>query len=144
MVDIFTILPSFMGFYSDRVWIGKTCRLRQRLSIARVRSIGLRFLRVLPIINLPSILQSMELIKQPRTIRLTRLASRFIAIWFAVAGAVHVVENSGDFFCQFCNGQEIDLFNAVYFVIITMTTVCRRFHHRLCVQWYQPLLGWIR
>lgn len=73
--------------------------------------------------NIPDILQYMGVIERPRTIRIIQLASQFIAVWFAVAGFVHLSENSGDFFCNFCNSQEIDIFNAIYFIIITMTTV---------------------
>lgn len=76
--------------------------------------------------NIPDILQYMGVIERPRTIRILQLASKFIAVWFAAAGAVHLLENSGDFFCDFCNGQEIDLPNTVYFMIITMTTVNER------------------
>lgn len=76
--------------------------------------------------DVPDILQYMEMIKRPRTIRLVQLASKFIAVWFAAAGIVHLLENSGDFFCGYCNGQEIDLFNSVYFMIITMATVSER------------------
>ena len=73
--------------------------------------------------NIPDILQYMGLIERPRTIRIVQLASRFIAVWFAAAGAVHLAENSGDFFCNFQNAQELDVFNAIYFMIVTMTTV---------------------
>jgi hypothetical protein len=73
--------------------------------------------------NTPDILQYMGLIEKPRTIRIVQLASRFIAVWFAAAGAVHLAENSGDFFCNFENAQEINVFNAIYFMIVTMTTV---------------------
>ena len=59
----------------------------------------------------------------PKTIRIIQIGSKFIAIWFAVAGFVHLAENSGDFFCNYCNGQQIDIFNSIYFMIITMTTV---------------------
>jgi hypothetical protein len=65
----------------------------------------------------------MGVIERPLTIRVTQLASKFIAILFTAAGVVHLVENSGDFFCDFCNAQEIDVFNAFYFMIVTMTTV---------------------
>ncbi len=74
--------------------------------------------------NTPDILQYMGLIERPRTIRIVQLASRFIAVWFAAAGAVHLAENSGDFFCNFQNAQELDVFNTIYFMIVTMTTVC--------------------
>jgi hypothetical protein len=87
---------------------------------------GFRFLRAIRIMNTPDILQYMGLIERPRTIRIVQLASRFIAVWFAAAGAVHLAENSGDFFCNFENAQELDVFNAIYFMIVTMTTVMNR------------------
>ncbi|CAM2707141.1 unnamed protein product [Rotaria socialis] len=105
IVDMFTIPPSFVALYLNRNWI------------------GFRFLRAIRIMNIPDILQYMGLIERPRTIRIVQLASRFIAVWFAAAGAVHLAENSGDFFCNFENGQELDVFNAIYFMIVTMTTV---------------------
>jgi hypothetical protein len=73
--------------------------------------------------NIPDILQYTGVIEKSRTIRIVQLASNFISVWFAAAGFVHLAENSGDFFCNFCNAQEIDVFNSVYFMIITMTTV---------------------
>ena len=73
--------------------------------------------------NVANLLQYTHVIDAPRTIRVVDLASKFIAVWFAAAGFVHLVENSGDFFCHFCNAQQIDLFNSVYFMIITMATV---------------------
>lgn len=111
IVDIFTIPPSFVSVFLDRSWI------------------GLRFLRVIPIVYLPDILQYMNIITRPRTIRLIQLTSKFIGLWFASAGFLHLVENSGDFFCDFCNAQEIDIFNSVYFIIISMATVCQSIEH---------------
>ncbi|CAF4352276.1 unnamed protein product, partial [Rotaria sp. Silwood2] len=105
IVDMFTIPPSFVALYLNRNWI------------------GFRFLRAIRIMNIPDILQYMGLIERPRTIRIVQLASRFIAVWVAAAGAVHLAENSGDFFCNFENAQELDIFNAIYFMIVTMTTV---------------------
>ncbi|CAF0908028.1 unnamed protein product [Adineta steineri] len=105
IVDMFTIPPSFVALYLNRNWI------------------GFRFLRAIRIMNTPDILQYMGLIERPRTIRIVQLASRFIAVWVAAAGAVHLAENSGDFFCNFQNAQELDVFNAIYFMIVTMTTV---------------------
>ena len=80
-------------------------------------------MRVFFLMDIPDVLQYTNVIRRPRTIRLVQLASNFIAVWFAAAGIVHLLENSGDFFCNYCNAQEIDLFNSVYFMIITMTTV---------------------
>lgn len=79
----------------------------------------------------PDILQYMGLIERPRTIRIVQLASRFIAVWFAAAGAVHLAENSGDFFCDFTNAQELDVFNSIYFMIVTMTTVEEPQHFKI-------------
>ncbi|CAF3866877.1 unnamed protein product [Rotaria magnacalcarata] len=105
IVDIFTISPSFLAFYLNRTWI------------------GFRFLRALPLMSIPNILQYMGVIERPRKIRIAQLASKFIALLLTASGFVHLVENSGDFFCDYCNAQELDAFNAVYFMIITMTTV---------------------
>ncbi|CAF1291373.1 unnamed protein product, partial [Didymodactylos carnosus] len=102
VVDIFTIPPSFVALYLNRNWI------------------GFRFLRAIRIMNIPDILQYMGVIERPRSIRIVQLASKFIAVWFAAAGAA---ENSGDFFCGFRNAHELDVFNAIYFMIVTMTTV---------------------
>ncbi|CAF2220758.1 unnamed protein product [Rotaria magnacalcarata] len=104
IVDIFTISPSFLAFYLNRTWI------------------GFRFLRALPLMSIPNILQYMGVIERPRKIRIAQLASKFIALLLTASGFVHLVENSGDFFCDYCNAQELDAFNAVYFMIITMTT----------------------
>lgn len=84
---------------------------------------GLRFIRVLPLMNISDILQYVGLIRKARTIRIIEIISKFVSIWFCVAGCVHLMENSGDFFCNYCNRQEINLFNSIYFMIITMTTV---------------------
>ncbi|CAF1022054.1 unnamed protein product, partial [Didymodactylos carnosus] len=105
VVDMFTIPPSFVALYLNRNWI------------------GFRFLRAIRIMNMPDILQYMGVIERPKAIRIVQLASKFIAVWFAAAGAVHLVENSGDFFCDFRNAHELDVFNAIYLMIVTMTTV---------------------
>jgi hypothetical protein len=91
--------------------------------------------------NTPDILQYMGLIERPRTIRIVQLASRFIAVWFAAAGAVHLAENSGDFFCNFQNAQELDVFNAIYFMIVTMTTV--KFNRQSFRLLIRIILGWL-
>ncbi|CAF2764532.1 unnamed protein product [Rotaria sp. Silwood2] len=101
-VDLFTIPPSFMTLYLNRRF---------------------RFLRSLPMMNTSEILQYIGVIEDARTIRITQLASKFIAVWFAASGLVHLVENTGDFFCNYCNAQELDIFNAVYYMIVTMSTV---------------------
>ena len=124
---MFTIPPSFLGLYLHRHWIGKkkdNSEIRDFSIQSNVSFVvGFRFLRAIRIMNIPEILQYMGLIARPRTIRIVQLASKFIAVWFAAAGAVHLAENSGDFFCDFRNAQELDVFNAIYFMIVTMATV---------------------
>jgi len=92
--------------------------------------------------NIPDILQYMGVIERPRTIRIVQLASRFIAVWFAAAGAVHLAENSGDFFCNFENAQELDVFNAIYFMIVTMTTVRLKIKTGI-FRLIRSILGWL-
>ena len=105
--------------------------------------LGFRFLRAIRIMNTPDILQYMGLIERPRTIRIVQLASRFIAVWFAAAGAVHLAENSGDFFCKFENAQELDVFNAIYFMIVTMTTVTSSIERNGLFDPLRFVLGWL-
>jgi hypothetical protein len=45
----------------------------------------------------------MGIIERPRSIHLIEYALKFIFVWFSVAGVVHLTENSGDFFCDYCN-----------------------------------------
>lgn len=80
-------------------------------------------MRALPLMSIPNILQYMGMIERPRSIQITQLASKFIAVVLAAAGFVHLIENSGDFFCDYCNSQELNIFNSIYFMIITMATV---------------------
>lgn len=69
------------------------------------------------------VVQSIGLVKKVRSIRIIEIVSKFLSIWLSVAGGVHLLENSGDFFCNYCNRQEMNLFNSIYFLLITMTTV---------------------
>ncbi|RNA42805.1 calcium-activated potassium channel slowpoke-like [Brachionus plicatilis] len=73
IVDYFTIPPSFVSIYLDRNWI------------------GLRFLRVLRLMNIPDILQYLNLLKTSNSIRLTQLFVMFLSIWLTAAGFVHLV-----------------------------------------------------
>ncbi|CAF1636586.1 unnamed protein product, partial [Didymodactylos carnosus] len=50
-----------------------------------------RFLRAIRMMNIPDILQYMGVIQRPRSIRFIQVASKFIAVGFAAAGAVHLI-----------------------------------------------------
>ena len=142
---MFTIPPSFVALYLNRNWIGSSSNNTfVSLFLTMAVFLGFRFLRAIRIMNTPDILQYMGLIERPRTIRIVQLASRFIAVWFAAAGAVHLAENSGDFFCKFENAQELDVFNAIYFMIVTMTTVTSSIEGSGLFDPLRFVLGWLR
>ncbi|CAF0827923.1 unnamed protein product [Brachionus calyciflorus] len=134
IVDYFTIPPSFVSIYLDRNWI------------------GLRFLRVLRLMNIPDILQYLNILKTSNSIRLTQLFVMFISIWLSAAGFVHLVENS-DFPIEFFTSNNVtnitnhspeltfdshhshlnhkslnkasglSYFDSIYFIVVTMSTV---------------------
>jgi len=103
-VDYFTIPPSFVSIYLDRTWI------------------GLRFLRALRLMTVPDILQYLNILKTSTSIRLAQLISLFVSVWLTGAGVVHLLENSGNL-PDFSEPEPITYWNAVYFLMVTMSTV---------------------
>ena len=120
-VDYFTIPPSFVSIYLDRTWI------------------GLRFLRAMRLMSVPDILQYLNILKTTTSIRLAQLLSLFISVWLTGAGVVHLVgntqsritiitrsmfqlENSGNL-PDFSSPVPITYWDAVYFLMVTMSTV---------------------
>jgi len=103
-VDYFTIPPSFVSIYLDRTWI------------------GLRFLRALRLMTVPDILQYLNILKTSTSIRLAQLISLFVSVWLTGAGVVHLLENSGNL-PDFSDPEPITYWNAVYFLMVTMSTV---------------------
>ena len=103
-VDYFTIPPSFVSIYLDRTWI------------------GLRFLRAMRLMSVPDILQYLNILKTTTSIRLAQLVSLFVSVWLTGAGVVHLLENSGNL-PDFSNPVPITYWNAVYFLMVTMSTV---------------------
>ena len=103
-VDYFTIPPSFVSIYLDRTWI------------------GLRFLRAMRLMSVPDILQYLNILKTTTSIRLAQLVSLFVSVWLTGAGVVHLLENSGNL-PDFSKPAPITYWNAVYFLMVTMSTV---------------------
>jgi len=103
-VDYFTIPPSFVSIYLDRTWI------------------GFRFLRAMRLMSVPDILQYLNILKTTTSIRLAQLLALFVSVWLTGAGVVHLLENSGDL-PQFTSPQTFTYWNAVYFLMVTMSTV---------------------
>ncbi|XP_067946179.1 calcium-activated potassium channel slowpoke-like isoform X2 [Watersipora subatra] len=104
-VDYFTITPSFVSIFLNRSWI------------------GLRFLRALRLLNIPDILQYLNILKTNSHIRLAHFLSMFLSFWLTGAGLIHLVENSGDPWTEFSNAQPIKFWECVYFILVTSSTV---------------------
>lgn len=104
-VDYFTITPSFVSIYLNRNWL------------------GLRFLRALRLMNLPDILQYLNILHTNKEIRLANLVALFVSIWLSAAGLIHLVENSGDPWENFSNIHKLTYGESVYFILVTFATV---------------------
>ncbi|XP_060077745.1 calcium-activated potassium channel subunit alpha-1-like [Ylistrum balloti] len=103
-VDYFTIPPSFVAIYLDRSWL------------------GLRFLRALRLMSIPDILTYLNILTTSTRIRLSQLVAFFISMWFASAGFLHLIENSGDP-PHFTNPQKLTYWECLYYLLVTMSTV---------------------
>lgn len=73
--------------------------------------------------SIPDVLQYLNILKTSNSIRLSQLLSNLISIWFTAAGFIHLLENSGDPFENFKNGQDLTYWECVYFMLVTMSTV---------------------
>lgn len=104
LVDFLTIPEVFVSIYFRQNWL------------------GLRFLRALQFIRLADILQYMGIINSSGTISLTVMVSNLAALLFTSGGIVFLVENSGDPW-SFTNGQALNYFECLYFLVVTMSTV---------------------
>ncbi len=62
-----------MSIYLDRHWL------------------GLRFIRVMRLMNIPDILQYLNILKTSNSIRLSQLLFMFVSMWFTAAGFIHLV-----------------------------------------------------
>ncbi|KAM6965342.1 calcium-activated potassium channel subunit alpha-1-like [Aplochiton taeniatus] len=105
LVDFFTIIPTFVTLYTYRAWL------------------GLRFIRALHILELPVILQILNILNSNKSLKLSRLVSILIATWLTSAGLIHIVETSGDPWLDHFNGHAHSYFECIYFIIVTMSTV---------------------
>lgn len=105
LVDIFTIPPVFMSVHLKTTWM------------------GLRFLRALRILQFSEILQFARLLQTAVAIKFVNLLSTFIGLWLTATGVFHLLENSGDFWEKRSNRQQITYWNAMYMIIVTISTV---------------------
>ncbi|XP_015274087.1 PREDICTED: potassium channel subfamily U member 1-like [Gekko japonicus] len=105
IVDFFTITPVCVSFYLEKNWL------------------GLRFLRALRLLELPKILQFLQIIKSGTSIKLSKLLAVFVSTWLTAAGFLHWIENSGDPWEDLTNFQHLSYFECLYMVMVTMSTV---------------------
>eukprot|EP00063_Salmo_salar_P051599 XP_014026434.1 PREDICTED: calcium-activated potassium channel subunit alpha-1-like isoform X2 [Salmo salar] len=106
LVDFFTITPSIVTLFSRRAWL------------------GLRFIRALHILELPVVLQILNVFNSnSTTLKLSRLVAILTGTLLTSAGFIHLLENSGDPWLDFSNPQPLYYFECVYFLVVTMSTV---------------------
>ncbi|XP_077162491.1 potassium channel subfamily U member 1 isoform X2 [Paroedura picta] len=105
IVDFFTITPVCVSFYLKKNWL------------------GFRFLRALRLLELPKILQFLQIIKSSTSIKLSKLLAVFLSTWLTAAGFLHWIENSGDPWEGLTNFQQLSYFECLYMVMVTMSTV---------------------
>nr|XP_056716872.1 potassium channel subfamily U member 1 [Euleptes europaea] len=105
IVDFFTITPVCVSFYLQKNWL------------------GLRFLRALRLLELPKILQFLQIIKSGTSIKLSKLLAVFVSTWLTAAGFLHWIENSGDPWEGPSNFRHLSYFECLYMVMVTMSTV---------------------
>ncbi|KAK2146016.1 hypothetical protein LSH36_639g01022 [Paralvinella palmiformis] len=73
--------------------------------------------------NWLDILQLSHIIKARNSIRIAQVVSIFATIWLTSSGFVHIVENNGDPFSNYSNGQRLTYWECVYWLLVTMSTV---------------------
>ncbi|XP_068131053.1 potassium channel subfamily U member 1 isoform X2 [Hyperolius riggenbachi] len=105
LVDFFTIPPMFVSVYLRRNWL------------------GLRFLRALRLMELPRILQMLKVTKTSTAIKLSKLLVVFLSSWLTSAGFIHLLENAGDPWTEGKNAHNINYFDCMYLLMVTMSTV---------------------
>lgn len=106
-VDMLTVPAVFVAVYLQRNWL------------------GLRFLRVVYLINLADILQFLNVLHTGSSLEMAQMVGNFLSLWLASAGIVHLLENTGDPWepLNYGNKQELNFFQCLYFLLVTMSTV---------------------
>ncbi|CAH1783284.1 unnamed protein product [Owenia fusiformis] len=104
LVDFFTIPPAFVGLVLDRNWL------------------GLRYLRILLLLEVPEVLQQWRILRSGPIISRFKFMLLFLSVVLAGSGFVHLVENTGDP-PDFQNVTPITYWHSFYMLIVTMSTV---------------------
>ncbi|KAF6770471.1 hypothetical protein AHF37_09451, partial [Paragonimus kellicotti] len=107
IIDYLTVPPTLLGFWIRRTWL------------------GFRFVRAFRLVNLSEVLHNLNLIKSASSLRLCHFCTMFMSIWLSGAGMLLLLENTGDIFHgkPYNVTNPITYTNALYFTIVTMSTV---------------------
>ncbi|KAF5400958.1 Calcium-activated BK potassium channel alpha subunit [Paragonimus heterotremus] len=107
IIDYLTVPPTLLGFWIRRTWL------------------GFRFVRAFRLVNLSEVLHNLNLIKSASSLRLCHFCTMFMSIWLSGAGMLLLLENTGDIFHgkPYNVTKPITYTNALYFTIVTMSTV---------------------
>ncbi|ESO07771.1 hypothetical protein HELRODRAFT_191034 [Helobdella robusta] len=73
--------------------------------------------------NFSDMLQTLNILRTSNQIRLVDLFGLFLCVWVGSSGFVHLVENSGDPFFCYENAKQLSIWNSLYLLVITMSTV---------------------
>ncbi|GAA54184.1 potassium large conductance calcium-activated channel subfamily M alpha member 1 [Clonorchis sinensis] len=107
ILDYLTVPPTLLGFWMKRTWL------------------GFRFVRAFRLLNLSEVLHNFNVIKTAAGLRLCHFCTLFLSIWLSGAGMFLLLENTGELFTKniYHVAHPIDYPSALYFTIVTMSTV---------------------
>ena len=106
IIDLITIPHIFVSISLERDWL------------------GLRFLRIVWFNHVIDLLRQLPIFKSQRWIDILSLMLYFVTFWFACAGAIHLLEVTGDPWDDFESSHcDLGFGSYLYFLIVTITTV---------------------
>lgn len=106
IIDLVTIPHIFVSIALSRDWL------------------GFRFLRILWFTHVIDLLRQLAIFKSQRWIDILSLLFYFVTFWFASAGAIHLLEVTGDPWHDFETRRcALSFGDYIYFLIVTITTV---------------------
>ena len=106
IIDLVTIPHIFVSIALDRDWL------------------GFRFLRIIWFNHVVDLLKQLSIFKSQRWIDILSLLFRFITFLLAAAGAIHLLEATGDPWHDFQTRRcSLSFGDYIYFMIVTITTV---------------------
>ncbi|CAL8084951.1 unnamed protein product [Calicophoron daubneyi] len=107
IVDYLTVPPTMVGFLMKRSWL------------------GFRFVRIFRLVNISEVLHNFNIVRSAGSLKACQLCAFFVSIWLSGAGMIMLLENTGDVYGKnaYQVSEYISYTNALYFTIVTMSTV---------------------